>query len=62
MRDMTEEEQLGWVRLLGPTLENRIAVIQDLLRHKAEDRMSCVDRAICLRQLARLQGEAAKSA
>jgi hypothetical protein len=45
-RDMRE-----WLNLLGSSRKARISVIYDLLSHAAEDEMSDMDKAICVRAL-----------
>lgn len=52
---MTEQEQFDWVMGLGPTREDRMRVIEDLLLHAGSDDMSLEDRVIARRWQLRLR-------
>ena len=52
---MTPKEEQTWIDNLAPTRKERLAILQDLLRHANADNMSKDDRAICIRQLALLE-------
>lgn len=51
---MTHEEEREWVTMLGPTREDRLRVVTDLLLHANGDEMSEADRTICRRWKERL--------
>ena len=51
---MTDEELDLWLRMLGKSKRQRVAVVSDLLRYANADGMVEEDRAICLRVLRRL--------
>ena len=57
MVTMDTVEMDAWMRMLGPTVESRIAVIQDLIRHHRDDHMSLNDLDICREALNRLYAQ-----
>ena len=48
---MNDSEVIDWMFLLAPSNTQRRAIIQDLLKHKAQDCMSSDDIAACQRGL-----------
>lgn len=48
---MSDEELLQWAALLAKDRSGQIKVIQDLMKHAADDGMSAEDRTSCRRAL-----------
>lgn len=50
-RIVNDAQVIDWLQLLAPSNRERKAIVLDLLRHKATDRMSTEDIIICHRGL-----------